>query len=118
MGDLFNNISNELRQLLITALLLLVAATSHTFNQYSLAKSEKREFTKVEFGVALFIAIFTGWMFGLFTDFITDNETLIRLGVGVGGYLGVVGMNRLGIWFLERTGLSPRREPSNEDSNA
>ena len=106
MGDFISSVSEEARGLLITIALLIVAATAHTLVQYSNAKADNKEFTRIDFFVSLIIAMFTAWMFGLFTDFVTDNDTAIRLGVGIGGYLGVVGMNRLGIWFLERFGLA------------
>ena len=72
----------------------------HATNQLRIARKNKEKFT-IRDGLILFpIALFSGLVFGLLSQLVSNDPVHLMLSVSTGSFLGIVGLNKAADIFL------------------
>lgn len=86
---------------LIATAIVVFGAAVHATNQLKTARQEETAFTWVDFAILFPIAVFSGLMFGLLAEWLSDNTIHMFLASGAGAFLGIAGLNRISDFVLE-----------------
>ena len=95
-------IPSELSYWLLTGLVILFGSITHATNKLKVAREKKEPFTMVDFIILLPLSMFSGGVFGLIGIIsVPDNPYMIVLFAAMGSFLGIAGLNSLGIAILQ-----------------
>lgn len=80
-----------------------LGAFVHATVKWKKSRTDEVSFTKIDFFILFIIAYFTGLLFGMIAIvFFPDNINIVLLSFGIGGFLGLEGLNRISQAFLDR----------------
>lgn len=85
----------------IAAVIIAFGAAAHATNQLKLARQNELVFTWVDFAILVPTAMFSGLMFGLAAEWLSENTIHMLLSSGAGAFLGIAGLNRLSNFVID-----------------
>lgn len=77
------------------AAIILLGALAHAGMQYQKAKKNNVPFKILDGLIYIFVACFTGYIFGTIGGFLFTDQGVVGAMGGVGAWLGFEGMNRI-----------------------
>jgi len=81
---------------------IIFGAVAHSLNAFKQTTARGEEFTRWDFLILAFLAVFSGMFFGLSTyAIVTQNIFIVTLFSGLGAFTGIVGLNKISTIALE-----------------
>ena len=83
-------------------LIVIAGAIAHATTIASVKNEDgKTDFRWLDWIIALPVSVFSGFLFSVAADLMSNDQTFIRLAAGVGAFFGLKGLNRLSEAFLD-----------------
>lgn len=88
-------------KLLVLGGVIFAGANSYALMELKKAKKAKEEFSTFDFFQSFVVAVFSGMMFFLVSIMFMDNWVASWLAAGMGSFMGITGISKLGDAFIE-----------------
>ncbi len=81
--------------LMMMAALIVGGATAHGLYQWQSARQSGRVYEILDFIISFGLAVFSGVIFGIIAQLVTNNTNEILIACSMGAFLGVKGINAI-----------------------